>query len=69
MQAVQQDFFLTLEESEMYEMRKNYNAIKISLEKVRRGTYCEINTLKKVCAEISARQEVIERNLCSQKTV
>lgn len=63
-ESTQLDLFLTREEAEMNEIRRNQAAIRASLDKVRRGTYREINILKTVCAELSARQEIIERSIC-----
>ncbi len=60
----QLDFFRSPEESELAEIRKNHISLKMTLEKVRKGTYAEINSLKKICGEIIARQEIIERNIC-----
>lgn len=64
---VQMDFFLTQEECELSMIRKNQNELKEALDRVRKGTYAEINALKKVCIELSARQEIIERNICLSK--
>lgn len=63
---LQLDFFRTPEESELADIRKNHIVLKLTLEKVRKGTYSEINSLKKICAELSARQEIIERNMCQK---
>ncbi len=38
--------------------------IKESGDKVRKGTYAEINRLKKMCLELEERLEIIERNIC-----
>ena len=62
--SIQLDFFLTEEQCEMEAIRKDQNKITSTLEKVRKGTYAEINALKKVCAELSARQDIIERAIC-----
>jgi hypothetical protein len=64
--SIQLDFFFTPQESEMNELRKSQTALKMSLDKIRKGTYAEINSLKKVCVELSARQEIIERNICQK---
>lgn len=65
--SIQLDFFLTPEECEMEAIRRDQNKIRSILEKVRKGTYSEINQLKKVCAELSARQDIIERSICLGK--
>lgn len=62
--TLQLDFFETKEESEIASLRRGQLDIKKSLDKIRRGTYAEINLLKKVCVELSARQDIIERGLC-----
>lgn len=62
--VLQLDFFLSESECEIENLRKGQADLKKSLEKIRKGTYCEINMLKKVCLELSARQEIIERNIC-----
>ncbi len=62
--AVQLNFFESKEESEIAALRGSQNDLKKSLDKIRRGTYAEINLLKKVCVELSARQEIIERGIC-----
>ena len=60
----QLDIFETKEESEAAALRRGQVDIKKSLDKIRRGTYAEINLLKKVCVELSARQDIIERGIC-----
>lgn len=65
--TLQLDFFRSPEEVEIADLRRNQNALKASLDKIRKGTYAEINALKKVCVELSARQEIIERNICHGK--
>lgn len=64
--ALQLDFFLSPQECEIAYLRNGQTALKSSLDKIRRGTYAEINQLKKVCVELSARQEIIERNICQK---
>lgn len=63
--VMQLDLFLSPYECEIYQLKKGQKDLKTSLDKIRRGTYSEINILKKVCVELSARQEIIERGLCS----
>ena len=62
--VTQLDIFMTREESEAAALRRGQLDLKKSIDKIRRGTYAEINALKKVCVELSARQDIIERGIC-----
>ena len=64
---VQLDLFRTPEECEIEALRFELMATKTSLEKVRKGTYCSINELRKTCAELELRQKVIEKGICHVK--
>ncbi len=66
MAVFQLDFFKTEEQSEMDELRKSVESYKLSLDKVRRGTYAKINEVNKECVELKNRLEIIERNLCQK---
>lgn len=61
---IQLDLFKTEEECEIEALRHAIERIRMSSEKVRKGTYCEINGLKKRVLELEERQNIIERNIC-----
>lgn len=65
MLATQLDFFKTDEECEMDALRKSVNEIRLSSDKVRKGTYASINSIKKECDEVKIRLEILERNICN----
>lgn len=62
---IQLDFFKSREESELDMMRLELAKVAKSSEKVRRGTYANINELKKLVLDMGSRMEVIERHICS----
>ena len=57
MNTIQLDFFKTDEDYEL-------DALKITLDKVRKGTYARINSLNKECLDLKERLEIIEKNIC-----
>jgi len=68
MNAIQLDFFKTEEECELDSLRKSIEEIRISSDKVRRGTYARLNVVSKECAELKADLEIIKMHLCKGDT-
>jgi hypothetical protein len=66
MVVLQLDLFKTEEECEMDSLRQSVEAIRVSGDKVRRGTYAKLNELNKECVDLKSRLEIIERNLCHE---
>ncbi len=64
MNAIQLDFFKTEEECELDSLRKSIESIRVSSDKVRRGTYARLNIVSKECAELKADLEIIKMHLC-----
>lgn len=64
MAILQLDFFKTEQECEIDDLRKSVDAIKMSSDKVRRGTYASINEIRRECYDLKSRLEIIEKNLC-----
>jgi hypothetical protein len=48
-------------------LRLDLEAVALSADKVRKGTYAEINRVKKRILELESRMEIIERNICKGK--
>ena len=61
---VQLDFFKTAQECELDAIRRSLDEKIKTLDKVRKGTYAEINGLKKRMLELEERLAIIERNIC-----
>jgi uncharacterized protein Yka (UPF0111/DUF47 family) len=57
---IQFDLFKSREEAEVDCLRR-------TLDRVRKGTYAEINTLRKRIVELEEKQAIIERNICKTK--
>ncbi len=64
MMPVQFDLFQTEEEAELSCIRKSIEAVKVSSDKVRRGTYARLNEISKDCIELKLRLEIIEQYIC-----
>jgi len=62
--AIQYDFLKTEEECELEARDRKVQELETCLHKVRRGTYAEINELKKENADLKMRLEFIERYIC-----
>jgi hypothetical protein len=62
--VLQYDFFKT-KPTEVEVCKLEIEAVKVSGDKVRRGTYANINELKKRCYELESRLECIEKIICS----
>jgi uncharacterized protein Yka (UPF0111/DUF47 family) len=45
-------------------LRLDLEAVALSADKVRKGTYAEINRLKKRVLELESRLDIIEKNIC-----
>lgn len=65
MLSIQLDFFKTQEECEIDSLRKTVLEVKVSSDKVRRGTYARINEMSKECSDLKARLEILERYICN----
>ncbi len=61
---IQLDLFKTAEECEIEALYRAVEKVRVSSDKVRRGTYAEINALRKRIVELEERQAIIERNIC-----
>lgn len=61
---VQLDLFKSAEECEFDALRFALDKTTKCLDKVRKGTYAEINVLKKRVLELEDRLDIIERNIC-----
>ena len=61
---IQLDLFKSAQECEIDALRHAIEKIRVSSDKVRKGTYCEINQLRKRVVELEERQAIIERNIC-----
>jgi hypothetical protein len=64
MAIVQLDFFKNAEESEMEALRAEFNAVKKSTERVRKGVFVRHNELAKICTDLQSRLDILERNIC-----
>jgi len=58
--SMQLEFFKTEEEIEIEKIKK-------TLDKVRKGTYANINEMKRGVEELKNRLEIIEKNICKGK--
>lgn len=63
---IQLDLFKSALECEVDTLRLEHKATKNTLDKVRKGTYAEINALRKKVVELEERQAIIERNICTK---
>jgi hypothetical protein len=61
---VQLDLFKSPQECEVDALRFALDKTSKTLDKVRKGTYAEINVLKKRVLELEERLAIIERNIC-----
>lgn len=64
MNCLQLDFFKTEQECEIDALRSSVESVKVSTDKVRRGTYARLNELGRECIDLKSRLEIIERNIC-----
>lgn len=64
---IQLDLFKSDHESEIDTLRRNLHDVRVSGDRVRRGTYAEIGTLKKRVNELEERLMILERNICYGK--
>lgn len=58
---IQLDFF---EETEISELKAEFQEVKDSCTRVRKKQFAEIGELKKVIGDLVARLEIIERHIC-----
>jgi len=65
--ALQMDFFEE-KPTELDVLKAELKAVKATLDKVRKGTYCEINKIRKMCVEDGARIDILERHICQKAT-
>lgn len=61
---LQYDFFMSESETEIERLIRMTEEIKLSTNKVRKGTYAEIGSLKKEVAELKAAVEILVRHIC-----
>jgi hypothetical protein len=61
---IQLDFFKTDEELIIEDIQKRVEAIKISSDKVRRGTYARLNEQSKILLDLEERLSLIEKYIC-----
>lgn len=61
---IQLDFFKTDEELIIEDIQNRVEAIKISSDKVRRGTYARLNEQGKKVLELEERLCIIEKYIC-----
>jgi hypothetical protein len=64
MAILQLDFFKTEEQSEIEELRKSFEIVQKSSDKVRKKLFAENGKHAKIIDDLSIRLEIIERNLC-----
>lgn len=62
---LQLDFFKTVEECEVDDLRKQLDETHRSLTAVRRGTYARLNEISKENVELKARLVILERHICT----
>lgn len=60
---IQYDLF-DADVSEVEKCRKEIEAVRVSGDRVRRGTYAGINELKKRCYDLECRLEILEKYIC-----
>lgn len=68
MVEVQLDFFKSEEQCEIDALHSAVASIKLSSDKVRKGTYARINEIGKRQDELELRLGIIERNICKGAT-
>jgi hypothetical protein len=61
---LQFDFWQSINETEVERLIRMTEEIKLSTNKVRKGTYAEICFLKKEVAELKATVEILVRHIC-----
>ena len=61
---LQFDFWHSINETEVERLIRMTEEIKLSTNKVRKGTYAEIGSLKKEVAELKATVEILVRHIC-----
>jgi hypothetical protein len=66
---LQLDFFMSPHECELIALRKELSKCRTTLDKVRKGTYCELSKLKQECEDLKYRQDIIERHICNESKV
>ena len=64
MVEIQLDFFKTDEQCEIEALGLAVASIKLSSDKVRKGTYARINEIAKRQEELELRMGIIEHNIC-----
>jgi len=64
MAALQLELFLSEEECEIKCLRNELRDYKVTLDKLRKSSYARINALERGVIEVTARQDIIERNMC-----
>lgn len=67
MAIIQLDFFKTEEESEIEALRKEFNSVKSSSDRVRKGMFARHGELTKTVLDLQERLAIIERNICRSK--
>lgn len=65
-EEVQYDLFRSRQECELEALRNEIAKVRVSSDKVRRGTYARLNEQKKLVDEMMSRMEIIERNICQK---
>lgn len=61
--SIQLEFFKTEEEIKIEEIAQ----IRKTLDKVRKGTYANINEMRRGVEDLKSRLEIIEKNICQGK--
>lgn len=67
MNILQLDFFKTASECEVDVLRKEFEDVKASASKVRKGIFARHNELAKMYVDVVNRLDILERNLCKQE--
>ena len=68
MSIIQLDFLKTEEECELEDLRRQVSETKRSCDAVRKGMYARHNQIAQMCSELSARLQIIEKNICQVKS-
>lgn len=63
---LQYDFFKDPMESRLSEMEKAISDSRLSLDKQRKSQFAKIGEIRKLVMEISARLDILEKNICSE---
>jgi hypothetical protein len=63
-QLIQLDIFEDENEFRFNAMKQEIHAIRVSSDKVRKGTYANINEIRKLCRDIDQRLAIIEKHIC-----